>query len=180
LILSSPKFIGYVFGLVGQVGPVIALVSLPLWGAPPKAHRQHRSPAQILLCRLGLQPIFFLNLDNGGATDAFYLIGFGLGLGLDVLLFSMGALLLTLCHFLNSGTKSFAPPSSRVPHSLVPTLDNPLCRVLWHLDIVWSKGLFPCARLRSLVYCPSYFFPRNGSYGPSHSWSSCDSTSCRS
>ncbi len=70
-----------------------------------------------------------------------------------------GGLPVTLCHFLDGSTRCFTPPSSRAPHSLVLTLDNPPCR-LWYLDIVRCKGLFPCTHLHSLVYCPSHFSPK--------------------
>ena len=57
MILGLPDFIEYyVFGLVGSVGLVIASVSLPWRGAPPKAHWQHWLAAQILLAALAYNP----------------------------------------------------------------------------------------------------------------------------
>jgi hypothetical protein len=159
LILGSPNFFEYAFGLVGSVGPVIASVLLLLRGTTPKEHRKHWSAAQALLWRCGLHTAFFLDSTNGGAMDACHLFGFGPGLCLDTIPTSLGGLLLALKHFLDGGKKGYIPPSALVAQSLVPALDDPPLRVVWHLDVVFSKGLFPCGRLRSLVYCPSYFFP---------------------
>jgi hypothetical protein len=159
VLSGSARFIKHAFGLVGTVGPVIALVSLPLKGTPPKAHQQHRLAAQSLLRRLKLWPVFFLDSDNGGATDGCHLFGFGLGLGLDVLPSVTGGLPLILCHFLDCRTAGHMPPSSLVTQMLLPVLDNPLRRVLWHLDMLRGEGLFPCRLPRSRVYCPSHFFP---------------------
>jgi hypothetical protein len=54
VISGSPDFIEHACGLVGVLGPVLASVTLPLQGMPPKVHRKHRLAAQTLLRCLGL------------------------------------------------------------------------------------------------------------------------------
>jgi hypothetical protein len=158
LILGSPNFFEYAFGLVGSVGPVIASMLLPLQGTTPKEHRKHWLAVQALLWRCSLHTAFFLDSDNGGATDACHLFGFGPGLCSDTIPTSLGRLPLELRHFLNGSTKGYIPPSTLVARSLVPALNNPPRQILWHLDVVRSKGLFPCGCLHLLAYYPLYFF----------------------
>jgi hypothetical protein len=158
LVSSSLNFFEYALGLVGSVGPMIALVFLPLQGTTPKEHRKHRLVAQALLWRCGLHMAFFLDSNNGGAMDVCHFFGFGPGLCSDTIPVSLGGLLLVLRHFLDGGTKGYVPVSTLVSRSLVPALDDPSRQVLWHLDIIQSEGLFPCGHPCSLVYCPSYFF----------------------
>jgi hypothetical protein len=47
-----------------------------------------------------------------------------------------------------------------VPQVVLPAVEKPPRRVLWHANVLQGKGLFPCGRPRSNVYCPLYFFPR--------------------
>ena len=125
LITGSQDFFEYAFGLVGLMGPVIALVSLQLRGTPQKELRKHRSLAKELLWRCGLRWVSFLDSNNGGAMDACHLFGFVSSLGLDIFLPSQGGLQLMLRHFLDSGTKGSFPPGTRVAPSLVPAISTP-------------------------------------------------------
>jgi hypothetical protein len=106
-----------------------------------------------------MQPVSFLDLENGGANEACHVLGFGQDLGSDGLPTAAKGLPLTLRHFLDRGAQGPFRKTSKVPRSSVPVVDDPPRSVLWHLDTVLGEGLFPCTRPRSLVYCPSHFFP---------------------
>jgi hypothetical protein len=58
---------------------------MPRWGVAPKTHQEDRAKAQKLMHKHGLRPAFFLDLDNGGTSDACHVFGFGNDLGLSIL-----------------------------------------------------------------------------------------------
>ncbi len=172
MISGSPDFIEHACGLVGVLGPVLASVALPLQGMPPKVHRKHRSAAQTLLRCLGLRPVFLLDLDNGGATDACHLFGFGLDLGSDVLPSSGRGLPLMLRHFLDGGTKGYIPPACS---SFRP------CSRWWRTPHGGCFGMPRCCKARGFshddVHAPTFTVhltssPGNGSFGP-FPWQRC-------
>ena len=159
LVSGSKQFINGIMGTVGPTGRIIALVEINLCGATRQGLRKSRASAKELLKRHGMQPVSFLDSENSGANDACYVLGFGGDLGSDILPMDLKGLPLTLCHFLYGGAKGAFPKTSRVHRSSVLMVDDPTRSVLWHLDAVLGEGLFPCTRPRSLVYCPSHFFP---------------------
>jgi hypothetical protein len=146
-------------GTVGPTRRIIALVEISLCGPILRGLRKSRALAKELLTRHGMQPVSFLDSENGGATDACHVLGFRRDLGLDGLRTASKGLPLTIRHFLDGGAKGAFPQTSRVPRLSVSVVDDPPWSVLWHLDTVRGEGLFPCTRPRSLVYCPSHFFP---------------------
>ena len=146
-------------GTVGPTSRIIALVEINLCGATRRGLRKSRVSAKELLKRHGMQPVSFLDSENRGATDACYVLGFRGDLGSDILPMDLKGLPLTLCHFLYGGANGAFPKTSRVHHLSVSMVGNPTWSVLWHLDAVLGEELFPCTRPRSLVYCPSHFFP---------------------
>jgi hypothetical protein len=160
LVSGSERFIDVIMGTVGPTRRIIASVEISLCGATLRVLRKSRASAKELLTRHGMQPVSFLDSENGGATDACHVLGFGRDLGSDGLATASKGLPLTLRHFLDGGAKGAFPKTSRVPRSSVSVVDDPpRSVVLWHLDTVRGEGLFPCTLPRSLVYCPSHFFP---------------------
>ena len=159
LVSGSARFVDGIMGTVGPTRRIIALVEISLRGATLRVLRKSRASAKKLLTRHGMQPVSFLDSENGGATGACHVLGFGRDLGSDGLPPALTGLPLTLRHFLDGGAKGAFPQTSRVPRSSVSVVDDPPRSVLWHLDTVRGEGLFPCTRPRSLVYCPSHFFP---------------------
>jgi hypothetical protein len=129
---------------------VIISVDMPRRGVAQKTHREDRAKAQTLLLSHGLRLVFFLDSDNGGATDACHVFGFGDDLGSSILPVSDRGLARTVRHFLDS---------QRVLKSTIPESLSPPRQVLWHEDVVMSAGLFPCLLPGSRVYCPSHFPP---------------------
>ncbi len=115
MVSGSERSIG---GIIADVGPthrIIVSVVTKLCGASVQGLRKDRASAKELLTRHGLRPVSFLDAENGGATDACHVIGFGGDLCLDILPRSSKGLPLTLCHFLDGGAKGLFPESSRVP-----------------------------------------------------------------
>ena len=160
LVSGSKRFIDGIMGTVGPTRQIIASVEISLRGATLRVLRKSRASAKELLTRHGMQPVSFLDSENGGATDACHVLGFGRDLGSDGLPTASKGLSLTLRHFLDGGAKgALFPKTSWVQRSSVSVVDDPPRSVLWHLDTVRGEGLFPCTRPRSLVYCPSHFFP---------------------
>jgi hypothetical protein len=158
-VSGSEQFIDGIIGTVGPTRRIIALVEISLHGVTLRGQRKSRASAKEFLTRHGMQPVSFLDLENGGVTNACHVLGFGRDLGLDSLPMASKGLPLTLHHFLDGGAKGAFPKTSRVPRSSVLVVDDPPRSVMWHLDMVLGEGLFPCTRPRSLVYCPSHFFP---------------------
>ena len=109
----------------------------------------------------GLRLAFFLDSDNGGATDACHVFGFGHDLGSSILPVSDRGLALTFRHFLDGGTEGRFLDSQKVLKSTIPESLSPPRIVLWHQDVVMSTGLFPSLLPGSRVYCPSHFFPKS-------------------
>ena len=159
LVSGSKRFINGIMGTVGSTHRIIASVETSLRGATLRGLRKSRASAKELLARLGMQPVSLLDSDYGRATDACHVIGFGRDLASDGVPTVSKSLPLTLRHFLDGGAKGVFLRTSRVPRLTVPVIDDPPRSVLWHLDTVRGEGLFPCTRPRSLVYCPSHFFP---------------------
>jgi hypothetical protein len=144
---------------MGPTHWIIALVEISLRGATLQRLRKSRASAKELIKRHGMHPVPFLDSENGEATNACHVLGFGGDLGLDVLPMALKGLPLTLRHFLDGGAKGAFPKTSRVPRLSVLVVNDRPRSVLWHLDAVLGEGLFPCTRPRSLVDCPSHFFP---------------------
>jgi hypothetical protein len=159
-VSGSKRFIEGIIANVGLTHRIIVSVVTKLCGVSVQGLRKDRALAKELLTRHGLHPVSFLDAENGGATDACHVIGFGGDLCLDILPMSSNGLPLTLRHFLDGGAKGSFPESLRVPRLAVLVIADPPRLLLRHLDAVLGKGLFPCSTLRSLVYCPSHFFPR--------------------
>ena len=107
----------------------------------------------------GLRTVFFLDTDNGRATDACHVFGFGHDLCLSILPASDRGLARTLRYFLDGGTEGRFLNSQTVLKSTIPELLDPPCKVLWHDDVVLAAGLFPCLMPGARVYCPLHFFP---------------------
>ena len=159
LLSGSEQFINGIMGTVGPTRRIIALVEISLCSTTLRGLCKSRVSVKELLKRHGMQPASFLDSENGGATDACHVLGFGQDLGSDVLPMASKGLPPTLCHFLDVGVKGAFLKTSRVPCLSVSVVDDPSQSELWHLDTVLGEGLFPCTRPRSLVYCHSHFFP---------------------
>ena len=157
LVSGSKRFINGIMGAVGPTQRIIASAEISLRGGSSRLLRKNRALAMEFLTRHGMRPISFRDSENGGATDACHVFGFGQDLGLDVVPTASNGLPLTLRHFLDGGVQ--VPKLSGVPRSSVPVIDGPPRSVLRHLDMVRGEGLFPCTRPLSLVYCPSHFYP---------------------
>jgi hypothetical protein len=161
LLVSGSE--GFIDGIMADMGPtrwIIASVVIKLRGVTLQGLCKDRALAKDLLNRHGLRPISFLDAENGGATNACHVIGFGGDLCSDILSTSSKGMPLTLRHFLDRGAKGSFPETSWVPRSAVLVIADPPWTVLWHFDVVLGEGLFPCTRPWLLVYCPSHFFPR--------------------
>jgi len=117
-------------GTVGPTRRIIASVEISLRGATLRGLHKSKASAKELLKRHGMQPVSFLDSENGGATDACHVLGFGRDLGSDVLPMASKDLPLTLPHFLDGGAKGAFPKTSRVPRSSVSVVDNPPRSVL--------------------------------------------------
>ena len=159
LVSGSKQFINGIMGTVGPTHRIITSVEISLRGTTLRGLRKSRASAKELLKRHGMQPVSFLDSDNGGATNACHVLGFERDLGLDVLPMASKGLPPTLHHFLDGGAKGAFPKTSRVPCSSVSVVDDPPWLVLWHLDMVLGEGLFPCIVHVLWVCCPSHFFP---------------------
>ncbi len=140
---------------------VIASILIRLRDVTVRGLRKDRVVARSVLVKHGLRPVVFPDSDNGGATDACHTIGFGVDLCSGILPSSSMGLPRTLRHFLDGGATGSFPDSVRVVRSSVPVVINPPHKVLWHSDMLLGEGLFPCSWPRSLVLCPSHFFPRH-------------------
>ena len=155
----------FVDGVLNVFSPtphrVIASVLIRLRDATVRGLWKDRALARPILVTQGLRPVVFPDSDNGGATDAYHMIGFGAGLCLSILPSSSMGLPCTLRHFLDGGATGSFPDSVQVVRSSVPVGFDPQRKVLWHSDTVLGEGLLPCSRPRSLVLCPSHFFPRH-------------------
>jgi hypothetical protein len=160
LIPGTIEFIDQAFKTLGPRQRVIVSVDLPLQGSTQGADREGRSRAQGLLLGHGLHPVFFLDANNGGATDACHVFGFGNDLGLDILPKLTWGLAQTLRHFLDGGMEGHFTKPHRVARSDIPEVDDPPHKVLCHLGVILPGGLFPCHQPRALIYCPSYYFPK--------------------
>ena len=162
LLSGSATFVdGVLNGFSPTPRRVIASVLIRLQDATVRGLRKDKALARALLVTHGLRPVVFPDSDNGGATDAYHTIGFGADLCSSILPSSSMGLPRTLRHFLDGGATGSFPDSVRVVRSSVPVVLDPPRKVLWHSDTVLGEGLFPCSRPRSLVLCPSHFFPRH-------------------
>ena len=159
LLSGSVDFLERILVGLAHGQRLIISVDMPRRGVARKTHREDRSKAQKLLLSHGLRSVFFLDSDNGGATDACHVFGFGDNLGSNTLPVSDRGLARTVRHFLDGGTEGRFLDSQRVLKSTIPESPSPPQRVLWHNDVVMSAGLFPCLSPGSRVYCPSHFFP---------------------
>ncbi len=159
LVSGPPAFIDGVLSRSGRQLRVVVSALLKLHGSAVRGLRKDRAAAKDVMRCHGLTVISFLDAEIGGATDACFVIKFGADLGSSTLPRPVAGLPRTLRHFVNGGTPGSFPPDSRVLQSSLPLLDNPPCKVLWHMDAVCGEGLFPRSRPLSLVYCPSHFFP---------------------
>jgi hypothetical protein len=138
---------------------MIASFLVRLHGSPLQGLRKDRATAKEVLSKHGLCPASFLDANNGGATDARHVLGFGRNLDSDILPTLSDGLPCTLCHFFDGSTAGFFPHMAWVARSSIPVVSKPPWKVLWHMNAVFGEGLFPCSQLLSLVYCPSHFFP---------------------
>jgi hypothetical protein len=77
LVSGSDRFIDGIMGTVGPTRRIIASVEISLRGATLRVLRKSRAPAKELLTRHGMQPVSFLDLENGGAADVCHVLGFG-------------------------------------------------------------------------------------------------------
>ena len=154
---------------------VIVSVDMPRRGIAPKSHRADRAKAQTMLHGHGLRPVFFLDADNGGATDACHVFGFGHDLCSSILPASDHGLARTLHHFLDGGIEGRFLNSQKVLKSTIPKLLDPPCKVLWHDNVVLATGLFPCLVL-STALCT--FSPLSGLHVLCRPSSCCDYISC--
>ena len=154
LLSGSVGFLERTLAVLVHGQQVIISVDMPRRGV-----REDRAKAQTLLLSHGLRSVFFLDSDNGGATDACHVFGFGDDLGSSILPVSDRGLARTVRHFLDGGTEGRFLASQRVLKSTIPESLSPPRRVLWHDDVVMSVGLFPYLSPGSRVYCPSHFFP---------------------
>jgi hypothetical protein len=136
LVSGFERFIDGIIADVVLTHRIIALVVTKLRGASVQGLCKERVLAKELLDWHGLHPISFLDAENGGATDACHVIGFGGDLCLNILPTSLKGLPLTLCHFLNGGAKGSFLESSRVPRLAVLVITDPPRSVLRHLDAV--------------------------------------------
>ncbi len=159
LLLGSVEFLERTLVELVHVQREIISVVMPKRGIAPKSHCKERAKAQTMLRSHGLRPVFFLDADNGGATDACHMFGFGHDLCSSILPASDRGLARTLRHFLDGGTEGRFLNSQTVLKSTIPELLDPPCKVLWHDDVVLAAGLFPCLMPGARVYCPSHFFP---------------------
>ncbi len=141
---------------------LIVSVDMMQGGVAPKTHQEDRAKAQHLMHKHGLCPVFFLDLDNGGATDACHVFGFGNNLGLSILPASDQGLTQTLRHFMDGGMEGRFLDSHRVLKTSIPELVDPPRRVLWHEDVVLAVGLFSCLLPGACIYCPLHFPPQSG------------------
>jgi len=140
---------------------VIISVDTPQRGVAPKTHRDDRAKAQMLVRSHGLRSAFFLDSNNGGATDACHVFGFGHDLGLSILPVSDHGLARTVRHFLDGGMKGWFLDFQKVLKSTIPKSLSPPRIVLWHEDMVMSAGLFSSLLPGSRDYCPSHFPPKS-------------------
>jgi hypothetical protein len=157
LVSGSERFIDGIMRAVGSTHWIIALVKIKLHGATLRGLCKSRALAKELLKRHGMHPVSFLDAENGGATDACHVFGFGGDLCLDILPTSLKGLPLTLRHFLDRGAKGAFPKISRVPHSAVLKVPDPPRAVLWHLDEVLGEGLCVPAHVRWCTAHPTSF-----------------------
>ena len=127
----------------------------------------------MLLRSHGLHAVFFLDSDNGGATDACHVFGFGHDLRSSILLASDQGLARTLHHYLDGGTEGWFLGSQKVLKTTIPELIVPPRKVLGHKDVVLSAGLFPCLLSGARVYCSLHFFPQSGLCVPCRPSSCC-------
>ena len=70
LLSGSVDFVERVLAGLEDGQRLIISVDMPRRGVARKTHREDRSKAQTLLLSHGLRSVFFLDSDNGGATDA--------------------------------------------------------------------------------------------------------------
>ena len=159
LLSGTVEFLERILGELVHIQRVIVSVDLPRRGISPKSHREGRAKAQALLRTFGIRPVFFLDADNGGATDACHVFGFGHDLCSSILPASDRGLARTVRHFLDGGTGGRFLNSQKVLKSTIPELLDSPRKVLWHDDVVLATGLFPCLVPGARVYCPSHFFP---------------------
>ena len=120
---------------------------MPQQGVAPKTHQEDRAKAQTLLCSHGLRSVLFLDSDNGGATDACHVFGFGHDLCSSTLPASDQGLPQALGHFLDGGMEGRFLNSQKVLKLTIPESLVPPRKVLWHEDVVLAAGLFPCSCL---------------------------------
>ena len=88
LLSGSVGFLERILAVLAHGQQLIILVDMPQRGVARKTHREDRSKAQTLLLSHGLHSVFFMDSDNGGATDACHMFGFGDDLGSNILLVS--------------------------------------------------------------------------------------------
>ncbi len=85
LVLGSSGFIACVLSGQPTNHQVIALVLIRLCGSTLQGLCKDRATAKDMLSKHSLHPTSLLDVGNGGATDASYVLGFGGYLGSDVL-----------------------------------------------------------------------------------------------
>ncbi len=85
LLSGSVDFLDQVLVDLVHCQWLIVLVDMPQQWVASKTHQKDRAKAQKLMHKHGLRPVFFFDSDNGGATDACHVFGFGNDLGLSIL-----------------------------------------------------------------------------------------------
>ncbi len=141
LVSGSSTFIDGMFLASGRRPRVVASVLLQLCGSTVWGLCKDQVAAKDVLHCHGLTVILFFDADIGGATDACYIVGFGEDLGSTILPQPVAGLSRTLRHFVDGGTSGSFPHDSRVLWYLIPLIDDPPWKVLWHLDVVLGGGL---------------------------------------
>jgi hypothetical protein len=154
LVLGSPAFICRIFAEIGPTRRLIILVLPHFCDATPRGLWKDQAAAKALLSCHNLHPVSFPDADNGGATDACLVFGFGNDLGSTCLPGLTMGLLQTLRHFLEGGTKGFFSEFAQVPCLSVPDITAPPRKVLWHLDVVLGEGLSLAPDRNPWYYAP--------------------------
>jgi len=122
LLSGSVDFLERLLVELVHVQWVIVSIDMPRRGIAPKSHRADRAKAQTMLRHHGLRPVFFLDADNGRATDACHVFGFGHDLCSSILPASDRGLARTLRHFLDGGMEGRFLNSQKVLKSTIPEL----------------------------------------------------------
>jgi len=163
LVSGTPGFVSKCVTALGPSAPIVAHVEVRARGLSLKCLKQSLLAARNLVKDLGLVPTIWWDEMFGGATTSRFVFGVSHELAAEGPPTVIPSLPRDLGNFLCGKSGHYGMPL--VDQGSLPTFSEvPAARkAIWHENVLLPRGLLPCHKPQSRVYCPSVFHP--GKFG---------------